>query len=88
MTDLIWRPITEVRLREALIPDPAGTGSLDTISVGRLALDQGVLYIDPRPDSGAEQQPAPYTVTAVPLAGVIAFSYEAEDRARVRPLGT
>lgn len=78
MTNLNWRSIADVRLREALIPDPAGTGTLDRLTNGRLALDRGVLYIDPRPMDNLNPETDDYVVTAVPLAGVISFSYRAE----------
>ena len=78
MTILNWRPIAEVRLREALIPDPVGTGALDTVSQGRLAVHNGLLYVDPRPVGREDPEASAYVVTAVPLAGVIAFSYGVE----------
>jgi hypothetical protein len=78
MTILTWRPVAEVRLREALIPDPAGTGTLDTVTTGRLAVDDGVLHVDPRPIGRTDPEATAYVVTAVPLAGVISFSYAAE----------
>ncbi|QMU70770.1 hypothetical protein [Streptacidiphilus sp. P02-A3a] len=73
MTALVWHPIRDVRLREALVPDPDGTSDLDVITTGRLAVADGVLYIDPRgtvPDPEIE----PYAVTGIPLAGVRSFS--------------
>ena len=75
MTPLIWHPIREVRLREALVPDPVGTGKLDVITGGRLAVADGVLYIDPR-DGLPDPEIEPYTVTGIPLGGVISFSIE------------
>jgi hypothetical protein len=78
MSILNWRPVHEVRLREALVPDPAGTGTLDVLTTGRLAIDEGVLYVDPRPES-TDPESGAYIVTAVPMAGVIAFSYQVAD---------
>ncbi|WP_034087059.1 hypothetical protein [Streptacidiphilus albus] len=73
MTPLIWQQIHEVHLHEALVPDPNGTSNLDVITVGRLAVADGVLYIDPRstvPDPETE----PYAITGVPLGRVRSFS--------------
>ncbi|MHA6765291.1 hypothetical protein [Streptacidiphilus sp. PAMC 29251] len=88
MTTLNWRNATEVRLSEALIPDPASpSGVLDILTGGRVAVDDGVLYIDPRQDPGPDPEAAAYTVTAVPLAGVISFSFQAEvSSPRFRPV--
>ena len=77
MTALTWHPVREVRLREALVPDPAGTGNLDVITTGRVAVADGVLYVDPR-NSATGPEIAAYTVTGIPLAGVIAFSFEVQ----------
>ena len=73
MTPLIWQQIREVHLRESLVPDPDGTSNLDVITTGRLAVADGVLYIDPRstvPDPETE----PYTITGIPLDRVRSFS--------------
>jgi len=75
MTPLIWQPIREIRLREALVPDPDGTGKLDVITGGRLAVADGILYIDPRDDL-PDPEIESYTVTGIPLGGVISFSIE------------
>jgi hypothetical protein len=73
MTPLIWQRIHEVRLHEALVPDPDGTGNLDVVTGGRLAVADGVLYVDPRADI-PDPEIEPYTVTGIPLGGVRSFS--------------
>jgi hypothetical protein len=77
MTVLAWHTVREVHLREALVPDPRGTGNLDVITTGRVAIADGVLYVDPR-ESVLGPEIAAYTVTGIPLAGVISFGFEVQ----------
>ncbi|WP_042395255.1 hypothetical protein [Streptacidiphilus carbonis] len=71
MTALDWITVTDVRLREALIPDPDGTGTLDSIAQGRVATDGAFLHIAP----GDGDADAETLVTTVPAAAVLSFSY-------------
>ncbi|WP_228994366.1 hypothetical protein [Streptomyces sp. DH8] len=53
---LNWRDVTTLELTDKLIPDPnAAHNKLDRLQNVRVAVKGGFLHIDPRKDSGSNQ---------------------------------
>jgi hypothetical protein len=78
MSTLNWRTVAELRLVDKVVPNPNSTSELlDRLDHVRVAVDNGLLHIDPRPVNGqaAGGADADYNVTVVPTSSVAYISY-------------
>lgn len=79
MSTLNWRTVAELRLVDKVVPNPNSTSELlDRLDHVRVAVDNGLLHIDPRPTNGPvpPDVKAEYTVTAVPTSAVEYIRYQ------------
>jgi hypothetical protein len=76
--NLKWRTVAELRLTDPIVPNPNSTSELlNRLNHVRVAVDNGLLHIDPRPVNqplagGADTE---YNVTVVPTSAVEYISY-------------
>jgi hypothetical protein len=78
MSNLNWRTVAELRLVDKVVPNPNSTSELlDRLDHVRVAVDNGLLHIDPRPVGQGDPGRAgeDYNVTVVPTSAVEYISY-------------
>lgn len=79
MNTLNWREAREVRLAEALVPNPQSTSQLmQNMTHVRVAFDNGLVHIDPRHPGAQdlESGTTTYPVSVVAAASVKCILYD------------
>ncbi|MGW5352183.1 hypothetical protein ACWERV_16940 [Streptomyces sp. NPDC004031] len=83
MNTLNWRNAHEVRLTDALIPNPASTSQMQqNLSNVRVAFDAGLVHIDPRHPGAQDLDPGndEFTVYVVAASAIRTISYQEPKR--------
>lgn len=74
MSSLNWRTVTELRLAAAVVPNPNSSSDLlATLNNVNVAIDGGLLHIDPRQQPASQKEE--YAVTVVPTSTVEYIRY-------------